>query len=136
MSMTRLDEEKKLATEWLGYGVKVDHKYSDKYVWSDTYDTYKTHHHFGCTFDEWNPQDNETGRSWWDEIWRKMFQGTAEMWEVYSQIFVNYYNNQRTEKQVQNNPPLNFRLLFHTAKPEVCWKAFIMTLEILFKQIK
>ena len=24
----------------------------------------------------------------------------------------------------------------HTVKPEICWKAFIMVLEILFKQIK
>jgi len=66
-----IEKEKILVAEFLGFKVKPDHKYRNKYVWSDTYDTYKTHHYFGCTFDEWNPQSE---RKWWDEIYQKLAQ--------------------------------------------------------------
>jgi len=64
----------------------------------------------------WNPQSE---RKWWPEIWEKMdavmiykYKGEMEgIWE-------NLYGN---------SIPSPF-WFYHTAKPEVCWKALIKTL--------
>jgi len=110
-------EEKILVAQFLGYGVKSTVNWG--YVWSDTFDTYETHHHFDCTFGAWNPQDNETGRQWWDEIWGKMSEQFSEsQWQKYFTIIVKKdYGDAR-----------NFRIA-HTAVPGLCWKALIPVLE-------
>jgi len=56
----------------------------------------------------WNPQSE---RKWWDEIWEKMD----------GSIMLDYIEILR-----QNGGTI---INLHTAKPEVCWKALIKTLE-------
>jgi len=69
---------------------------------------------------DWNPQDNETGRKWWPKIWEKMSYD----------MFIIYLGHLRTGLKINHLSNLNLiEISVHTAKPEICWKALIKTLE-------
>jgi len=60
---------------------------------------------------EWNPQED---RNCWDEIWDKMDIQTGLK---YLKNLKQYFKDDSVEWD------------YHTAKPEICWKALIRTLE-------
>lgn len=115
--MTKTEAEKKFVAEWMGYPVKVDNK--GNLVWFDTYTTYKTHHHFDCTFEAWNPNES---RDWWDEIWENM-----------SGDFMFDYAFALTKKlcpdeELQDWSVIN-NFVIHKAKPQICWPVLIQELD-------
>ena len=83
----KLEDEKKLVAEWMGWNLK--------YI-EDRFD--------------WNPQSE---RKWWDELFDKIWEQSLDGKYISELVKMG-----------------NFRKWsIHTAKPEVCWKALIKTLE-------
>jgi len=107
-----LEEEKMMVLFWLGYkstGLK------------------KVVHLWGkpgkdiININLYNPQDNKTGRKWWDEIWEKI--GENE------QLTNSYiFNLQKSIAGFDSNFMEQYMWIIHTAKPDICWKALIKTI--------
>jgi len=112
-----LNEEKKLVVEKLMGWEKGDYKgggwpieyYDDEY------------HKIGIMLKNWNPQDNEIGRRWWDEIWEKM-QNLALRGGYVAELEKHFGIN------MMKRYSCNSVLAIHTAKPAICWKALIKTI--------
>ena len=98
----KLEEEKKLVAKFMKYQI------------IDRLHTKNEHGNYIADGRPWNPESN---REWWDEIWEKM---DDEIWEIYS----HYVSELHGESIIGN-----FDRYYHTAKPEICWKALIRTLE-------
>ena len=62
----------------------------------------------------WKPNEY---RIWWDEIWGKMDDDTAEI----------YYQELVCLLDKNNLDPSRWEI--HTAKPEICWQALVKALE-------
>ncbi len=101
--MTLIEEKKLVAEKLMGWsfiGLFI-FKYPKKS------DKQKNH----PAISSWNPQ---LERKWWDEIWEREGFPTGK-----------YYDNLLALKPA----PREKHIWLHTAKPEVCWKALIKTLE-------
>jgi len=72
--------------------------------------------------DNWNPQSE---RKWWDDIWEEM---DDEMFEEWITNIHSSFVNEWAENDYKPSEP-NYKRLIQTAKPDVCWKALIKTLE-------
>ena len=68
----------------------------------------------GLPLNKWNPQSE---RKWWDEIWEKM---DDELKDKYMSNLDNIVKGNHIGPTTWDT---------HIAKPEICWKALIKTLE-------
>ncbi len=106
-----IEEEKKLVIKFMGYTIEeeeVPHGYGPEHTES----IIRNEGHKVKRFNSWSP---ESERKWWDKIWDKM---DDEMFEKYHMNIARLFG------------PLNIREI-HTAKPSICWKALIKTLNNL-----
>jgi len=99
--MTQLEKEKRRVGDFMGWEYE-DGAFSPK----------GQLHIILIRLDDYNPQSE---RKWWDEIWDRMDE----------KMFMKYLDNIESLFEL----PLFYTKDFHTAKPEVCWKALIKTLE-------
>jgi len=104
-----LEEEKKLVAEKLmGWQIGVSRNEGSYFEWNKSRKIYVA---------DWNPQSE---REWWDQIWDNMG----------DKLFEDYYHNKLWAIQ-HSTPvtPTESTRLMHAAKPEICWKALIKTLD-------
>jgi len=116
----KLEDEKKLVAEKLmGWDI---HDNSYRHIdYEYHYHKTKPHTTQNRVFPKnWNPQSNDCPFSVWDEIWDKL---------GYNQEFTYSDNLWKLLECDILEPSGHNNMLFHTAKPEVCWKALIKTLE-------
>ena len=96
-----IEAEKKLVAEWLEKEFKTIEELKSG--------------EFGVAKTGWKP---ESERKWWDEIWEKM---AGEQLDEYEFILSKLWETTSTGYTI--------KMFIHTAKPEICWKALIKTLE-------
>ena len=75
---------------------------------------------------KWDPQDNKVGRRFWDDIWENMdYEMTA--------IYLEHVSDLAPPQITNYNIVYNSRWPVHTARPKICWKALIKTLQEIAK---
>jgi len=117
--MMNLEDEKKLVAEKLmGWQVVLipdilpdGAKNYEQWVKEGS----KPTHTLNGRLEDWNPQSE---RKWWDEIWDKMGY----------EVFYRYLDS-INEDGLFDYSGYHRDKNFHTAKPEVCWKALLKTLK-------
>jgi len=73
---------------------------------------------------EYNPHDNKTGRQCWDYIWEQL------SWDVLNMIRQKIASIVCEEnKEAQGYNINHWEIVFLTVKPDVCWKALILTIK-------
>ncbi|MCP3682000.1 MAG: hypothetical protein GY861_04850 [bacterium] len=102
-----LREEKKMVTEWMGW------KENGTYHAEPVFKNKEGENVFG-----WNPQSD---RNCWDKIWDNMNEET----------FAKYLTTVVSLMGFDENSSEIFKIacFAHTAKPAICWRALIKTIE-------
>jgi hypothetical protein len=99
-----MEEEKKLVAEWMGWEISPLQKnvYFKRGI--------------GYNFDDWNPHQD---RNCWPEIWDKL----ASI-DIYLEKYLDEMDLQFTNSKYLHGDKWDY----HTASPEICWKALVKTL--------